>query len=99
MDVRKRPELVTVQVAYGRPERQLILSVEVEPGTSAREAVRQSGILQAFPEIDADNAVLGVYGRLVDGDHSVRASDRIEIYRPLKVDPKEARRQRARLPE
>lgn len=89
---------MTVQVAYGRPERQLILSLAVEPGTSAREAVRRSGILQAFPEIDAEKAVLGVYGQVVDGDHPVRASDRIEIYRPLKVDPKEARRQRARLP-
>ena len=88
---------IPIQVAYARPERQLIVDLEVPAGTSAREAVRRSGMAQEFPEIDPEAAPLGVYGRAVDGDQVLRAGDRVEIYRPLEIDPREARRQRARL--
>lgn len=86
-----------IQVAYARPERQLVLDLEVPPDTSARDAVRRSGMAREFPEIDPEAAPLGVYGRTVDGDEVLRAGDRVEIYRPLEIDPREARRQRARL--
>ncbi|QIT55218.1 RnfH family protein [Aquisalimonas sp. 2447] len=90
-------ESILIQVAYARPERQLVVDVEVPPDTSAREAVRHSGMAREFPEIDPEEAPLGVYGRAVEGDHVLRAGDRVEIYRPLEIDPREARRQRARL--
>ncbi len=88
---------ILVQVAYARPERQRIVDLAVAPGTSVREAVRRSGMAGEFPEIDPESAPLGVYGRAVDGEEILRAGDRVEIYRPLEIDPREARRQRARL--
>ena len=88
---------ILVQVAYARPERQRIVDLAVAPGTSVREAVRCSGMAREFPEIDPESAPLGVYGRAVDGEETLRAGDRVEIYRPLEIDPREARRQRARL--
>lgn len=87
---------IRVEVAFARPDRQEILSLEVVEGTTAIEAVRQSGILDIFPEIEPGRNRLGVFGRLVGEDTPLRDGDRVEIYRPLKVDPKEVRRRRAR---
>ena len=88
---------LTVEVAYAKPERQCVLTLRVEPGVTAREAVQRSGIVNTFPEIDLNAMPLGVFGRQVGGDHPLRDGDRVEIYRPLIVDPKEARRERARI--
>ncbi len=90
------PETVTVEVAYAKPDEQVLLSLEVEPGTTVRQAVEQSGLLERFPEIDpgGENKV-GIFGRLTKLDAALRAGDRVEIYRPLKADPKEVRRRRA----
>lgn len=88
---------IAVQVAYARPERQLVLDVQVPAGTTAREAVRLSAIASHFPDIDPEEAPLGIYGRAVEGSEPLRPGDRVEIYRPLEIDPREARRQRARL--
>ncbi len=84
-----------IEVAYATPQRQLILECEVEADTAPREAVRQSGIVQHFPEIDVDACDLGVFGKAVAADYKLVEGDRIEIYRPLIADPKEIRRQRA----
>jgi uncharacterized protein len=89
------PERITVEVAYARPEAQLILSLEVPVGTTVLEAVRLSGIVERFPEIDPAGAKLGIFGKLTRGDTVLKAKDRVEIYRPLIADPKEVRRQRA----
>ncbi len=88
-------ERVAIEVAYARPGRQRVVALEVEPGTTAREAVALSGIEAAFGE-DLASAPLGVFGRQVPDDYTVRSEDRIEIYRPLERDPREARRLRAR---
>jgi uncharacterized protein len=87
---------IRVEVAYGRPERQRVLEISLPVGSTARDAVLRSGILEEFPEIDLDVNRLGVFGRPVEADHVLRAGDRVEIYRPLKADPKEVRRRRAR---
>ena len=89
-------ERLRIQVAYARPERQEVRSLELPAGTTARSAVRQAGLESVFPEIDPDNAPLGIYGRHVQDDQPLRSGDRVEIYRPLEIDPREARRQRAR---
>lgn len=62
---------------------------------SAEQAVRASGLLEEFPELAGQALALGVFGRTVDGRHVLRAGDRVEIYRPLKIDPREARRRAA----
>ncbi len=84
-----------IEVAYATPEKQVILEREIEAGTCIRDAVRQSGINQHFPEIDVENCKLGIFSKPVAADYELSDGDRIEIYRPLIADPKEVRRQRA----
>jgi len=86
---------ILVEVAYALPEQQLILELMVPEGTTAEQAVQQSGITRKFPEIDLTQNKLGIFGKLVKGDTVLRERDRVEIYRPLIADPKEVRRQRA----
>lgn len=81
-----------VEVLYALPERQWIVSVGVEAGMTVREAVERSGLLEAHPEIDPRRLVLGVYGERVEPDASAVPGQRIEICRPLEIDPREARR-------
>ena len=84
-----------IEIAYATLELQKIVECEIEPGVSARDAVRQSGIRQYFSDIDVDSCKLGVFGKSIPEDYELVDGDRIEIYRPLIADPKEVRRQRA----
>ena len=86
---------IQVEVAYALPQRQLIIKLKVAEGTTAEQAVQQSGILPKFPEIDLAQTKLGIFGKAVKNDHVLRESDRIELYRPLIADPKASRRARA----
>jgi putative ubiquitin-RnfH superfamily antitoxin RatB of RatAB toxin-antitoxin module len=90
-------ELIPVEVAYATPERQLIMALEVPAGTTALEAIDLSGIRDEFPEMVVDERALGVFSRKIKAEYIVQPGDRIEIYRPLIADPKEIRRQRARM--
>ena len=85
-----------VEVAYALPDHQLIVSLEVDAGTTALQAVELSGIREKFEELANAQLELGVFGRSRPADHVLRAGDRVEIYRQLLVDPKELRRQRAK---
>jgi len=87
--------MLRVEIVYALRDRQVLLALEVEGGTTARQAVERSGILQRFPEIDLARAGLGIFGRGVSPDTPLRDGDRVEIYRPLIADPKNARRERA----
>ncbi len=86
---------IKVEVAYALPQEQVIVPLDVEPGTTVKQAVERSGILQRFMEIDLKTNKVGVFGKLAKLDRVLRANDRVEIYRPLIADPKEVRRQRA----
>ncbi len=86
---------ILVEVAYARPDEQVIIQLKVAAKSTAGAAIRSSGVLQRFPEIDLSIHKVGVFGRLVGLDHLVCNGDRIEIYRPLIADPKESRRRRA----
>ena len=88
-------ERIPVEVAYAKPEEQLIIRLEVPRGTTCREAIEQSGILDHFSEIDLGQAKVGIFGKLKKLDETLRPGDRVEIYRPLIADPKEVRRRRA----
>lgn len=87
--------LMPVEVAYARLDEQVIVAIEVEPGTTLEQAVRQSGIQEQFPEIDLAVNKVGVFGKLTKVDAALRPGDRVEIYRPLIADPKAVRKQRA----
>ena len=90
-----RADTITVEVAHARPERQLILPVEVGSGATLEEAIRASGILDEFPDIDLAGSKVGVFGKPGKLTDTLHEGDRVEIYRPLIADPKEVRKQRA----
>ncbi|RKS17572.1 hypothetical protein BJ917_4746 [Pseudomonas sp. WPR_5_2] len=89
--------VIEVEVVYAAVDRQVLLSVQVPPGSSVRAVLLQSGIGKAFPELDLAVCPVGVFGKVIaDPDsRAVQAGDRIEVYRPLLADPKEVRRLRA----
>lgn len=84
-----------VEVAYAIPARQVIYKLRVATGTTMEEAIQLSGVLEAFPEIDLTHTAIGVFGEPARLDDRVGPDDRIEIYRSLNADPKQARRHRA----
>lgn len=86
---------ISVEVVYGLALNQHVIALEVAPGTKVSEVIAASGILQLCPELATDRLRVGIWGRVVDPGALVRQRDRIEIYRPLRADPKLARRRRA----
>lgn len=88
---------IQIEVAYALPDSQYIKALTVTPDCTVTQAIALSGITNDFPELQQQPLKLGIFSRLIDNpDQYVLAdSDRIEIYRPLLLDPKEARRQRA----
>jgi putative ubiquitin-RnfH superfamily antitoxin RatB of RatAB toxin-antitoxin module len=84
-----------IEVAYATPTQQHLLTLDVVPPCSVENAIKQSGILRLCPEIDLAHNRVGIYGRTCPLATILREHDRIEIYRALKVDPKEVRRRRA----
>lgn len=84
-----------IEVAYALPEQQVLLTLDVKQGTTAEEAIKLSGILQQFTDIDLSKNKIGIFGKVVNLDEVLRDKDRVEIYRPLIADPKESRRRRA----
>lgn len=88
-------ETINVEVAYAIPEKQLIVSVNVDVGTTVAAAIAQSGILLEFPGLDVENSDVGIFGKATKMTTVLNDGDRVEIYRPLIADPKEVRRKRA----
>ncbi|PSJ79420.1 RnfH family protein [Neisseria iguanae] len=85
-----------IEIVYGLPDKQVLKIIQVADGTTIRQAVLQSSLENEFPDLDLHTAKLGIFGKTVKDDTVLREKDRIEVYRPLLVDPKEARRQRVR---
>ncbi len=86
---------IRVEVAYALAEKQTILTLDVPAGTTALEAAQRSGITGKFPDIDLENAKLGIFATVVSPKQVLQEGDRVEIYRPLIADPKEVRKARA----
>jgi putative ubiquitin-RnfH superfamily antitoxin RatB of RatAB toxin-antitoxin module len=84
-----------VEVVYALPDRQRVITLPWQPGSSARDAVEASGLASEFPEIRDRPLELGIFGRRIDETQLLEAGDRVEIYRPLPDDPRERRRRRA----
>lgn len=87
---------LSVEVALARPERQDRVRLEVEPGTTLGEAVRRSGLLERHPELAREPLDAGIFSQPAPAETVLRDGDRVELYRPLATDPKDARRRRAR---
>ena len=84
-----------IEVIYARPAEQIVIALKVVPGTTVEEALKLSGLSARFREIGGVRVALGIYGRRVARDTVLVPGDRVEIYRPLTADPKQARRRRA----
>lgn len=89
--------MITVEIAYALPSEQKIIALQVEEGSTAFEAVAKSRIAEIFPQIDINSDPMGIFGKAIKDPKTqvLNAGDRIEIYRPLIADPKEARAKRA----
>ncbi len=86
---------IQVEVCYALPEKQTLLSLEVEPSLTIESIINQSGILELHPEINLEENKVGIFSKLAKLNDTLHDGDRIEIYRPLIADPKEVRKQRA----
>ena len=89
-------DTVRIEVAYAGPDDQLVLPVEMPAGTTVERAIRYSGILHRFPEIDLTRNKVGVFGKVCRLDRELNDGERVEIYRALIADPKAARRRAGR---
>ena len=89
------PEEIMVEVAYAMPEEQIIISIKVPIKYNVKQAIEKSDIQKKFPSIDLSKNKVGIFGKKTTLDHLLKDKDRIEIYRPLILDPKEMRRKRA----
>ena len=87
---------ISVEVAYALPDKQRIVKLDVKPGTTALEAVTLSKLDEVFDELVVGSDLkIGVWGKAATADRVLAAGERVEIYRPLLVDPKEVRKARA----
>jgi len=88
-------DTIKIEVAYARPDCQRIVALCVPVGTTVAEAIAASEIQNFFPEIDLTHQQVGIFSRQAKLTDVLKENDRVEIYRPLRMDPKEARRMRA----
>ncbi|MBK1735110.1 RnfH family protein [Halorhodospira abdelmalekii] len=87
--------VICVEVAYALPAQQSVIAVELPAGATVADAIAASGILERHSEIDLTQQAVGVFGQIERPETPLHNGDRVEIYRPLQVDPKAARRRRA----
>ncbi len=87
--------MIRIEVAFAAPDRQVLLGLWVPQGTTVAEGIELSAIRDEFPALDIDLTRVGIFSHKVPLDQILMEGDRIEIYRPLRVDPMEVRRQRA----
>ena len=88
-------ELIRAEVVYALPQKQTLLVVKLYAGSTVRDAIQASGLLQRVPELVLETLKVGIYSRLVSLDTLLRGGERIEVYRPLTADPRAMRKQRA----
>ena len=88
-----------VEVVYAANERQVVVALEVDADATVEDALRQAAGHAAFEGVDLSGLPVGVYGAQAERSRLLRPGDRVELYRPLLIDPKEARRRRAQANE
>jgi putative ubiquitin-RnfH superfamily antitoxin RatB of RatAB toxin-antitoxin module len=90
------PATIAVEVAYAEADRQFLRQIHLAPGATVAQAIEASGVIREFA-MDAASLTVGIWSKPAARDAVLQAGDRVELYRPLKADPKETRRLRARL--
>ena len=84
-----------IEIVYAEPQRAIVKTLHLPAGASVADALQLAALDPEFAGVDLANSALGIFGKLTQGNQLLRQGDRIEIYRPLAADPKEARRARA----
>lgn len=92
---RTRGDRLSIEVVFGDSKRQELVTLSLEPGATVAHAIAGSGLTSLFPEEDIEQCRVGIWGRPVSRERVLRDGDRVEIYRPLTLDPREARRKLA----
>ena len=87
--------LIRVEIVFAKPGEQVLEQLQASASDTIESVIRKSGILERFPEIDLGSNKVGVFGKAAALSATLNDGDRIEIYRPLIADPKEARKKRA----
>lgn len=85
---------INVEVVWANPESQVIVELRMVAGSTIADAIAQSQLGDRFPDASLDAMPVGIWGQVAQRDARLRDGDRVEIYRPLELDPREARRQR-----
>ncbi len=86
---------IKVEVAYAASDQQHLESLQLPNGATVEQAIDQSRLLSQFPEIDLSSQKVGIYSKVCQLDTVLKSGDRVEIYRPLQLNPMDARRKRA----
>lgn len=89
------PNFIQVEVVYGTPTQQSLLSLHVEPGSTVEQVILASRIIDSHKEIDLTVNKVGIWNRVAKLTDTVQDLDRVEVYRPLIADPKDVRKRRA----
>lgn len=84
-----------IEVAYALADKQTLLRLQVDDGTTLEQAIMLSGIVDIYPQINLLKDKTGIFGKIAKLDTVLREKDRVEIYRELIADPKQVRKQRA----
>jgi putative ubiquitin-RnfH superfamily antitoxin RatB of RatAB toxin-antitoxin module len=84
-----------VEVVFALPERQFLEAITVPEDADVADAIRLSGVEREFPDVSFAELQAGIWGKPVERGQALREGDRVEIYRPLGMDPREARRLKA----
>ena len=92
MDLISRKKSITIEIAFALPQQQFIKQLQVAVGTSVYQAIKLSGVEDFYPINDSIALKIGIHGKIASPETILRENDRIEIYRPLIIDPKEKRR-------
>ncbi len=87
--------LISIELAYATPERQWLETLLLARGSTVADALDKSDVFNVFPHLDKSTLTLGIFSKRVELTTLLQAGDRLEIYRPLQVDPKVARKRRA----
>jgi putative ubiquitin-RnfH superfamily antitoxin RatB of RatAB toxin-antitoxin module len=88
---------IDVEVVFGRRDAQLLVALSLERGATVASAIASSGLAENYPDESIADLPAGIWGRIVDRDRILKDGDRVEIYRPLQLDPRESRRRLAQL--
>ena len=86
---------ISVEVAFATPDTQVLIAVRLAPGSDVESALESSGVYERFPDYELRRCATGIWGRVVPRNRQLRDGDRVELYRPLRLDPRDARRERA----